>query len=1217
MRMLDDTRRGEPAGWPAPPGGAAVPWVLALNVSSPWLHCLLSNGLDRFEHACCEWPPRGAAASLPSGVQALLATAPMSMLRLQLDAGLDPWPWEEEIERLGGPRALSRHLAVPAGTQREAHGPPGEPLGTPSRDDPRWLQVPLADAAQYALQVGGRPLLLLSDRLPSAQALGFRLALQQHWTPQHWLSEATARAAADCAVPRSEWRLYGDAAFLPHQGASEAQWRLVTTLSIDLVRSTDRLDEWGAEHYAVQHAAFHRLCREQVEGFGGRLDDPRGNDGWMAYFGLTQAQEDSAARAVLAGDALIRLAPALGFSIRMGVASGRVAVSDGQPFGMEVHLAARLQALAPVDGMMVSETTDALLGPGVSRERLGPFELRGFKVPQWAWRVRAVSSPLHAARQRIGPARFVGRERELGLLHEAWREVCSRGHGLYRCVIGEPGIGKSRLFSEFEQMLSRDDDAVIRLRVAGRAEMQSSAFAALSLALQGPSFAPLAERLHAASRPDENAPEHLGQQQRRQLIDGLIDGLLALANKTPLCVVVDDAQWLDPSSIELVERLRQAAQAVPLLLLVGLRDDPRSLARGPHTIEPIELPALDLEASLELLGALSAGAPLPEDLRRHIAQRAGGVPLFLEETVRMVQARPDPTSVAEHAIPATLDELLVARLEALGEARPLAQLAAVLGAEFPAALWDAVREEPDGSIRRAQQGGAWLRLLASGLILPDGAEPPASYRFKHALIRDAAYESLWANERRRLHGIVAGVLERRPQEARAALELRAHHLAAAGQLEAAFGAWTLAARQAAGAAADREAVALVQCALALLPSLPDTAAVRQQALQLHLLEAARHIALDGYGAASVESAYLRAAALCSTAHDSAMRTRVELGLEACYAMRGDLARARALAEAAVRATNWEPNRRLALQARWAWINVVFHQGHAAQALAMADECLARYEPGLHQPRAVQDPAVMCLSYSAWGLFECGRAGQALLRVQRLLELAATLDHPFSHAVAHGFAASVHLFRGEHERGLEHAEEALRRCTASAFQVWGAHAHIMRGRLRAALGAPQEGLAEMEQGLELWMATGARITCATYLAFQAEVCLQLGRPQDALRRLLLAQDIAQRHGEHYHEAELLRLLGCSQWQLRQDEADVRAAQSLLERALVLARAQGKLGFALRSAHALAGVRAAKGDTAGAILCMEEALDAVPDHHLTSDARQAMAALREWRSGAAAP
>ncbi|RYZ01027.1 MAG: hypothetical protein EOO24_15640, partial [Comamonadaceae bacterium] len=830
-----------------------------------------------------------------------------------------------------------------------------------------------------------------------------------------------------------------------------------------------------------------------------------------------------------------------------------------------------------------------------------PVQLAGFARPQVAYRVLRLASPQASRRQGQGHGHFVGRREELALLHADWRAALAGRRVQYRCLVGEPGIGKTRLLQEFERDLRSACDTATLVNITGHLEMQSSAFAALSLALDAKGLRELAALL-------QSAPEG---QDRDEVLHGLVAGSLRIAQRTPMCVVVDDAQWLDPSTVDFLERLRQAAHATPLLMVVSLREEARGLVRGLDTEAAITLAALDTQESLDLIGALSDTVPLSTEVCIFIAGRAGGIPLFLEETVRMVGQLESEPGAAVHGIPATLEALLTARLDALGTARPMAQLAAVVGAEFPMSLWDELLDEPDEWVARARTPEAWQKLADSGVLGVVPSEAPRC-RFRHALIRDAAYASLWSRDRRRLHAVVARVLQRHAVHGGTAL--RAHHLAAAGELDAAFAAWSLAAREAAAAGADREALVLSQRALALLADLPPAPTHEQQALQLHLLQAARWIALDGYGASSVEAAYLRASALCGDAEDSPMRIRVDLGLEACYAMRGDLERARALAEAAVRNTPWEGNQRLALQARWAWANVAFHQGDVAGALDMADQCLARYDHSLHRAGAVQDPALMFLCYSAWGLFQQGRADEARRRVQGALQLAGTLQHPFSEAVAHGFAASVAMFCGDHAEGLRHAEEAIRRCSAKAFQAWLAHAQIMRGRLRAALGDAQAGLADMEEGLALWLATGARITASTYLALQAEARLECGQREKALETIRLGHATARRHGEGQSEAELLRVHGLARWQLRTTPGDAEEARDLLLQALVAARAQGALGLALRAALALARTWAEDGRNQEASTLVAEALAAVPGQRDTRDARIAVALLAEW-SGAA--
>jgi class 3 adenylate cyclase len=1037
------------------------------------------------------------------------------------------------------------------------------------------------------------------------QAARFRAALVARWGPEPSLSAAALRAAADVALSRADWRVYGDALFAPAAAAHE-EWRQVTVMNIDLIQSTGLLQEWGAERYARNHGAFHQLCRRIVEEHHGRLDDPQGDDGLMAYFGLQRADEHSAATGVRVAWSLVAEAPKIGFGIRIGITTGRVAVREGLPFGAVIHLAARLQRIAPANGIVVSDSTHALLGPGVLCEPLPEaVQLAGFTEPQVAWRVSALAAPQAVRWQRSGLGSFVGRKQELANLKNDWLVVRASRRPRYRCLLGEPGIGKSRLLQEFERELRAGGEPLAVINVIGQQEMQASAFAALTLALEATPLRELAPLLLAASVP---AAEGATAQpaERNAVLEDLVAACVRLAAEAPLCLIVDDAQWLDPSTMDFIERLRPRAASVPLLLVASLREEARELVRGLDMQDAITLGGLDRDDSMDLIGALSGTTPLAPDVRSFIAERAGGIPLFLEETVRMVGQLVSQPSELLHGIPATLDGLLMARLDALGAAKPMAQLAAVLGAEFPLRLWDEVLAH-SGEWAQSRAPDALQRLTDAGVLVVLPSDPPRC-RFRHVLIRDAAYESLWSTDRKSLHAVVAAALERHPVHGGAGV--RAHHLEAAGDLHAAFAGWTQAAREAAAAGADRECMVLSQRALDLLPQFAPTAELRQQALQLHLLQAARSIALDGYGAASVEAAYLRAAALCTEDDARSMRIRIDLGLEACYAMRGDLERARALAEKAVHNTPWEGNLRLALQSRWAWANVVFHQGEVGAALAMGEQCLARYDPVLHYRGAVQDPAIMFLCYGAWGAFQQGRADEARQRVRRALDLAQTLDHQYSHAVAHGFAASVALFCGDHADGLQHAEEAIRRCTDKAFQAWLAHAQVMRGRLRAALGDAAGGLEDLEQGLALWTATGARITAGTYLALQAEVWLERAQPQLALRKIRLAQEIAQGHGEHYWEAELLRLQGWAQWELSGDAVEEAAAEALLQEALALARTQGNLGLALRAAIGLARSWAESGDRVRAIACLEEALQAVPGQDDTQDARTARALCAEW-------
>ncbi|HEY8359317.1 MAG TPA: adenylate/guanylate cyclase domain-containing protein, partial [Ramlibacter sp.] len=382
----------------------AESWVLALSCSAAVLTCFLSDSRSRFEHAAAAWPPAPGADALPPFVLDAIAEGKLDALRLQLEVALDDWPWEAELDRVRPGLRVARHLSRPQPTLP----PPATavvPLGSASRNDPHWLQGEPADrpALAVALQAKGEALLALGDTVTAERALRFRAAVVARWQQEPWLTGACVLAAGDAGLARGDWRLYDEAFYTPVLVESPAEWRQVTSLSIDLIQSTGLLHEWGAEKYAQNHQAFHQLCRRIVEEQHGRLDDPQGDDGAMAYFGLQQAREDTAAHAVRAAWALASEAPKIGFGVRIGITTGRVAVSGGLPFGAVIHLAARLQRIAEANGIVISEDTHALLGPGVVCERLPePVQLAGFARPQVAYRVLRLASPQAARRQRPG-----------------------------------------------------------------------------------------------------------------------------------------------------------------------------------------------------------------------------------------------------------------------------------------------------------------------------------------------------------------------------------------------------------------------------------------------------------------------------------------------------------------------------------------------------------------------------------------------------------------------------------------------------------------------------------------------------------------------------------------------------------------------------------------------------------------------------------------------
>jgi tetratricopeptide (TPR) repeat protein len=653
-----------------------------------------------------------------------------------------------------------------------------------------------------------------------------------------------------------------------------------------------------------------------------------------------------------------------------------------------------------------------------------------------------------------------------------------------------------------------------------------------------------------------------------------------------------------------LQRVLETSRPVRLLVLCTQRVVDGMAPPPPAAAAALLLERLSPAASRWLIREAS-GEALPPDIVQRLAERADGVPLFLEESARMAVEAGAHAAALIAEVPATLEGLLMARVDRLGACgKPLCQVAAVLGRDFPAELLDRVAADPDLP-RPISDAGVQLQALGqAGLLRAYTVAGVPRLAFRHELVRDVAYLSLWQRDRAAVHAAVARALRTRFAGAvESQPDWLAHHLAGAGLHAEAVGLWERAARAAAAASANREAIRHARAALRSLAQTEASAARDAAELRLLLLLASRLIAAEGYGAEEVGQVYRRAGALAAAHGDTATRGKLLLGLESVHVMRGELELAEALARQALESAEAGADALMTLQARWALANARFHGGDSHAALPLLEACLAAYRPEMHHPAAVQDPGVMCLCYSAWALWEQGRADTAKRRAEEVVALARSLQHQFSLGEAYGFAASIALFRGEVAEGLAWAGLAVDLCEEAGFTVWLAHARVVRGRLRVLAGDRSGGGAEMEAGYRLWTATGAAITRPFYLSLIAASRLEAGDAAEAARRIDEARAQVERTGERYHQAELLRLAGL----VALAQGDAQGGQALLRQALDLAQAQGKQAFVLRAATALGEQLAAGGRIDEARHIVGEALSHIAEGRTTADPRRAQALL----------
>jgi class 3 adenylate cyclase/predicted ATPase len=1079
-------------------------------------------------------------------------------------------------------------------------------------DGPRLFAISgSADSALHGLvslvRRCGYSLLVAPQHAGSDRDLGWLGATCDALNTGCSVGEAVRRVRATCGEDRiaSLLRLYGvaDQALVVPPEASHTthdNLRQLTSLSCDLVDSTGWLHRLGGERYAELLASFHERSAAVVRRCGGVPDEPQGDDGVMSYFGYPLADEHASEQAVLAGLEIVKAVATLGvFSVRVGIATGRVTVKAGQPVGVSIHLAARLQKAAVPGEVLISRITRELVKHRFELQELPQaLALKGIDAWQKAYRVLSD----HRTTGRLESSRltpFVGREFELGALGTQWNAACG---GSTRVVLikGEAGIGKSRLMREFRLELQRSGQESLECRC--QADGSVSAFRALIdmlkrlLSFHGqddtmvridkivrglpPGMAPAkAVPLIAAllSVPlASRYPALLGVPEalRQRTFSVLAEWFRCAARVAPICLVVEDIQWIDPSTREFLGQLVAQAEPLPLLVLLTQRAEADIDWPSPMVHQTIELRGLPPPSARWLLAQACGDSSLPADIVRMLAQRADGVPLFLEESARMaieLGARGDDNLQLLHDVPTTLEDLLMARLDGLGRAKAAAQLGAVIGREFPVSLLTSVRTREGIPSTRQELDASLAVLERSGLLIRGGGPEDLRYTFKHVLVRDTAYQSLWERDRRRIHRAVAASLrEDCPELAEQQPELLAKHQTEAGLDADALTQWEVAARRAASRSAHDESISHLQCALALLARQPEVPERDRIELRLQLLLASRYIAIEGYGADRVERVYARAAQLCETLGDHVARLKVELGLEGYHFMRADFVRARELAQHSARMAADLPDPMGRLQANWAMASILFHEGDGMAALKRMDECLARYRPDQHRRGGVQDPGVMCLCYSAWGQWDLGYPDDALRRIDRVVALAGTLEHKFSLGEAYGFAAYVYGNRGDIDSAMAFAEEGILICEDRGFAVWLAHARVMHGRVLCERGRVAEGLAEMREGYAMWVRTGAVVTRPFYLAMQAEGFAFDGAPGKGLALLAEALRIAQAHGERYFEAEVRRLIAeLTLQQALQEGEDARAqAERWLLSAFELAGRQGKRAFALRSAMSLA-------------------------------------------------
>src|SRR5262245_47335354 len=990
--------------------------------------------------------------------------------------------------------------------------------------------------------------------------------------------------------------------------------RQLTVLFCDLVRSTELSGRLDPEEWEEVVRAYQEATAAVVEKHGGHLAQYLG-DGVLVYFGYPQAHEDDAERALRAGLAIVNALPELNaglaadrqLAVRVGIHTGPVVVSrlgggsrrETLALGETTNVAARLQGLAVPDTVVASAATQALV-PGIFvLEELGAQALKGVAEPMVCYRVlrpSGVRSRLDVAAGRL--TRFVGRDLELATLVDRW-ERAAEGEGQNVLVVGEAGVGKSRLVYQLHERLAAVPHTWLECRATPYTE-GTPFHPVIDLVQQGLAFAPedtAADKVEKLQRavtlarfdraeavplvadflelaPPEGYPRLAlnPDVQRRKTMELLAAWNLALAEVQPLVLLIEDLHWVDPSSLELLGRLMAQTATARVLLIGTARPDFTPPWPARSNLMTLQLARLTKRQAREMIEAL-AGGSLSAELVDTLVARADGVPLYVEELTKGV-AEPNVARGVD-AIPATLADSLMARLDRLSAAKGVAQRASVIGREFPYALLAAMAEMDEAAL---QHGLA--RLVEAEILFVRGEPPAAAYTFKHALVQEAAYESLLKRTRQRLHGRVVDVLiERFPERVAAEPEVVARHAEAAGRPDDAITYYDRAGEQAQAGSAHEEAIGQFRNAIVLLEARPAGAERDARELRVQLALGASLNAVRGFSHAETGVAYERALVLAAATADGPRLGLARGGLGHVYYNRGEVERGRALGAELLADAEARGDREQVQMGHNAVAIPEFYQGKFASSLAHCKRALRLYEPVQHHAIVSvlgTDTGVNIFTVTAWNLWCLGQPDAALVRAREAVALARRLDHPFNLAHTLVFETAVHWFRRDVAAQRERASEVVALSQTQGFPLWLGVGRALHAAARVTQGDPS-ALAEILDGMALAAATGSQAAAPALFSVLAEAQQAAGQLADAQGTVATGLAIAAQTGQLFFDADLHRLDG--DLLLATGGADDEAA-ARYHRALAIAREQGARSFELRAATSLARLLRDKGRPAEA-------------------------------------
>jgi class 3 adenylate cyclase/predicted ATPase len=1025
-----------------------------------------------------------------------------------------------------------------------------------------------------------------------------------------------------------------------------AEQRQLSVIFSDLVSFTQLSQQLDPEDLNTVVHEYYAVCRAVCERYEGHVANYLG-DGVLMYFGYPKAHEDDAHRAVRTGLAAIEGVAALNdrlerelnvrLSIRVGIHTGPMIVGDDRAgdwqkmaLGETLNIAARVQGVALENTVVVSAVTHQMVEGFFASESMGTHALKGVAQPVELFRITAESTArgrLEATgRGMLTP--LTGRAAQVDVLMNEWGKACA-GEGRAVLISAEGGLGKSRLVQVIKEHVAAMSNAWLTPCQCSPYHQSTAMYPYIDLIervvlkierndppreklrkLEGmlvqygfmpeeamPYFGPF----HALSPEAGYTPRVMDPaQQRRKYMDAMLRILEDRSDKQPLLFIVEDLHWVDPTTLETLMELVRIVKKHKMMLLFTCRPEFHSPWTNDAAVLTMQLPKLDAQQTRELCLHVARGKRLPDEVLDQIMERADGVPLFTEELTKMIigsglmHEAPSGYELSgplpPMAIPNTLQDSLMARLDRLAAVKEIAQIAAVIGREFSYEMIHYVHPLDDPVLQHSLG-----QLVEAEIIDERGIAPRSTYTFKHALVQEAAYRSLIKSRRQHHHRLIAHALEEHfPETTEVDPEMLAYHYGKANLGWQAIPYLLKAGDKAAARSAHSEAITHFERGLEMVKALSDTGQRWQLEIRLLIGLGASLSVTRGYGAKEVEHTYSHARDLCEQFGTPGQLFQASYGLWRLHMLRAEYHTATKQGENLLELASRQDNEAFLIAAHRALGATLFYRGEFQRAREHVESVIAM--TGVEGENTtlirdiydVVDPRVTCRSYRSWILWMQGHPDQAKQESLHAIALAERSDHPFSIALALSFATWLEQFLGNARRVRELASRAISHCESFGFPFWIGWNQVLLGWALAVEGDdPAAQIESVNKGLSYWKEKGSELGRGYFFSLLADVHLRAGEPMRAMEVLTRARTFMYERDERYWEAERQRLAGEAELAMgtESDQAVLR-----FKDALGIAQRQGGRSLALRAALSLVHVEMHEGLNNGAMAELNNVVNA---------------------------